>query len=91
MIELGRQKSILLAQREDGELENKKQLLRDVLQLLTVVQFATVLNVTPACVRRWLLEKRIASVKVGRRLIRIPATEAQRIIDEGLRPARRER
>ena len=58
------------------------------LQLLTVVQFATVLNVTPACVRRWLLEKRIASVKVGRRLIRIPASEAQRIMEEGIRPAR---
>lgn len=65
-------------------MESKKQLLR-------VDEFAATLDVTPACVRRWLFERRIASVKVGRRLIRIPATEAQRIIDEGLRPARRER
>jgi excisionase family DNA binding protein len=56
-------------------------------QLLTVNQFAAALGVTPACIRRWLLERRIASVKVGRRLVRIPAEEAQRIIEAGLRPA----
>ena len=57
--------------------------------LLTVTEFAEALNITVACVRRWLLERKIAGVKIGNRLIRIPATEAQRIIDEGLRPARR--
>jgi excisionase family DNA binding protein len=56
--------------------------------LLTVRQAAERLSVTEAAIRRWLLERRIASIKVGRRLIRIPATEIQRLIDAGLRPAR---
>jgi len=56
--------------------------------LLTVGQAAERLNVTQAAIRRWLLERRIASVKVGRRLIRIPSAEVQRVIDSGLRPAR---
>jgi len=54
--------------------------------LLTVPEFAARLKVTVACVRRWLVEKRVATVKVGR-LIRIPSIEADRIIDEGYRPA----
>ena len=57
--------------------------------LLTVTEFAAALNITVACVRRWLLERKIAAVKIGTRLVRIPATEAARIIEEGLRPARR--
>ncbi len=56
-------------------------------QLLTVAQFAEALNVTVACVRRWLRERRISKVKLGR-LVRIPASEAERLIEEGLRPAR---
>jgi excisionase family DNA binding protein len=60
-------------------------------QLLTVNDFAGALNITPACVRRWLLERKISAVKIGKRLVRIPASEAQRIVDEGLRPARREK
>ena len=57
-------------------------------RLLRVNQFAAVLEVTPACIRRWLLERRITAVKIGKRLIRIPASEAQRIINEGIRPAK---
>jgi excisionase family DNA binding protein len=45
--------------------------------LLTVGQAAERLNVTQAAIRRWLLERRIASVKVGRRLIRILSAEVQ--------------
>ena len=59
--------------------------------LLKVPEFAAALNITVACARRWLLERKISSVKVGKKLVRIPASEAQRIIDEGLRPARREK
>jgi excisionase family DNA binding protein len=59
--------------------------------LLTVRQAAEQLSVTEAAIRRWLLERRIASVKVGRRLVRIPATEVQRLVEAGLRPARPER
>lgn len=57
-------------------------------KLLRVPEFAASLNVTQACVRRWLLERRIASVKVGDRLVRIPVEELDRLIAEGLRPRR---
>jgi len=56
-------------------------------QLLTVQAFAKTLNVTPACIRRWILERKIATVKLGR-LVRIPADEVLRIVEQGLRPAK---
>jgi excisionase family DNA binding protein len=56
-------------------------------QLLSIPQFAQLLNVTTSCVRRWALERRINVVKVGR-LVRIPQTEFDRIVAEGTRPAR---
>ena len=55
--------------------------------LLNVQQFADALGVTRACIRRWVLERRVATVKIGR-LVRIPASETERIITAGLRPAR---
>jgi len=55
--------------------------------LLRVNEFAALLDVTPACVRRWLLERKIASTRIGR-LVRIPREEADRLIDGGFRPAR---
>ncbi len=55
--------------------------------LLRVNEFAALLDVTPACVRRWLLERRIASTRIGR-LVRIPASEIERLVESGLRPAR---
>jgi len=54
-------------------------------QLLTVRAFAKALNVTTACIRRWILERKIATVKLGR-LVRIPSDEVQRLIQSGLRP-----
>ena len=36
--------------------------------------------------RRWCYSRRIASVKVGKRLL-IPTTELRRVLAEGLRPA----
>jgi excisionase family DNA binding protein len=56
-------------------------------KLLTVAEFAQALGVTPACVRRWLLERRIAYTKLGR-LVRIFASEADRLAAEGRHPAR---
>ena len=55
--------------------------------LMTVSEFAKTLGVTRSCIRRWVLERRVATVKLGR-LVRIPETEAQRMVDAGLRPAR---
>jgi excisionase family DNA binding protein len=59
-------------------------------KLLTVSDFADALGITQACVRRWILERKIAIVKLGR-LVRIPPEERDRLIQAGLRPARRER
>ena len=56
-------------------------------RLINVRQFAESLGVTVAAVRRWLLERRLTHVKVGR-CVRIPESEIDRIIDAGLGPAR---
>jgi excisionase family DNA binding protein len=55
--------------------------------LLSVPQFANALGVTPACIRRWILERKITTVKLGR-LIRVPDSEVERLVNSGLRPAR---
>jgi excisionase family DNA binding protein len=53
--------------------------------LLRPAEFAAALGVTVSCVRRWIYERKIASVKVGR-LVRIPASEIARIMRSGMRP-----
>jgi excisionase family DNA binding protein len=55
--------------------------------LMNVREFAKCLGITTSCVRRWLLEGKIAKVKLGR-LVRIPSEERERLIREGLQPAR---
>jgi excisionase family DNA binding protein len=55
-------------------------------ELLTLTEFRTPLKITMSCTRRWVLEHRIAVVKVGR-LVRVPRSELERIVQEGLRPA----
>lgn len=59
-------------------------------KLLTVNQFAEALGVTPACIRRWLLERKIAHVKVGR-LVRLTPDELSRVVQDGFRPAKPQR
>ncbi len=54
---------------------------------LTVKEFAEALGITEAAVRRWLLERRISSTRIGK-LVRISANEIKRLVDSGLRPAR---
>ena len=56
-------------------------------QLLSSKEFAFALGVKESTVRRWTLLRKIKVVKVGH-LVRIPHTEAVRIIDEGTIPAR---
>jgi excisionase family DNA binding protein len=55
--------------------------------LLSVPQFADALGVKPSCIRRWVLERKIATVRLGR-LVRIPASELDRLLNEGFCPAR---
>lgn len=59
-------------------------------EILTIPEFAARLKITTACVRRWIVEKRVTTIKLGR-LVRIPASEAERMIDDGTRPARNRR
>lgn len=58
--------------------------------LLSVPQFANALGAKPSCIRRWILLRKITSVKVGR-LIRIPSSEIVRLVNQGIRPARESR
>jgi excisionase family DNA binding protein len=60
-------------------------------RLLRIEQFAEQLNIKPSTARAWLLRRRVCKVRVGRRAIRIPASEIQRIISEGMVPAREDR
>jgi excisionase family DNA binding protein len=53
--------------------------------LLTVEEFADELRVTRACVRKWILTRKVGVVKVGR-LVRLRSSELRRIIDDGSRP-----
>ena len=57
-------------------------------RLLRIEQFAEMLNIKASTARAWVLSRRIAKVRVGRRAIRIPASEAARLIEEGTIPAR---
>ena len=59
--------------------------------LLTAAEFARRMNIKEATVRSWLLRGKLAKVKIGTRLVRIPSTEVDRVICEGFVPARPER
>lgn len=62
----------------------------DSCDLLTIKEFANALRLKPSCVRRWVGERKITIVHVGR-LVRIPRTEVARIISEGTQPASKAR
>ena len=56
-------------------------------RLFTVDEFARELKITGGCVRRWVLLRRISTVRVGR-LVRVPTSELERIVSDGFCPAR---
>ena len=60
-------------------------------QLLTVAEAAARLAVKESTIRAWLLARRLSRVRIGRRAVRIPTTEVERIIVEGTIPARERR
>jgi len=57
-------------------------------RLLRVPEFAERVGLRPSTVRSWILHRRISYVRVGPRAIRIPETEAQRLLAVGFVPAR---
>jgi excisionase family DNA binding protein len=60
--------------------------MNETLRLLTIPEFAAAVRVKPSCVRRWLGESKVTRVHIGR-LVRIPASEVERIVSLGTRPA----
>jgi excisionase family DNA binding protein len=61
---------------------------RKLIQFLRVSEVADILSVKESTVRAWLLARRIGRVRVGRRAVRIPLSEVERLIAEGTVPAR---
>lgn len=55
--------------------------------LLTVPEFAERLRLKPSAIRRWIAERRLTTIHCGR-LVRIPRTEVDRIMRQGLRLAK---
>jgi excisionase family DNA binding protein len=55
----------------------------DMNQLLTVKQAAQLLSCSEAAIRKWVYQRRLPAVKVGR-LTRIRATDVQRLCAAGL-------
>lgn len=53
---------------------------------LTVAEAATALTVSVPTIRNWISHRRISFVRIGRS-IRIPASEIQRLLEDGLVPA----
>ncbi len=59
-------------------------------QLLSVEETARRLGLKPVTVRLWAAGRRLARVKLGRRVL-IPASEVERLIEANLQPALPER
>jgi len=59
-------------------------------ELLTVYEVAATLNLSAGTIRAWLLSRKLAAVRLGR-AVRIPASELERLIAEGMTPARARR
>jgi excisionase family DNA binding protein len=59
--------------------------------LLRVAEVAERLSLRESTIRAWLLSRRIGQVRIGRRSVRIPLAEVERIIGEGSIPAREDR
>jgi excisionase family DNA binding protein len=57
-------------------------------KLCRIEEFAKRLEIKSSTARAWVLARRVAKVRVGRRAIRIPESEITRIISEGFVPAR---
>jgi excisionase family DNA binding protein len=78
---LGNAREVTLMKRTMDRMQHEARLLR-------VATFCEALEIKEATARKWVQERRIASVKVGSRAVRIPRSEVGRIIREGFRPAR---
>jgi excisionase family DNA binding protein len=60
-------------------------------QLVSVNQAAEMLNLRPGTIRSWYRAGKLSRIRIGKKAIRIPASEVRRIISDGLAPAREAR
>ena len=56
-------------------------------KLLTVKEAAEQLGLKPCTIRKWVLQRELSYVRVGKRAIRISEREVERVISSGLRPS----
>ena len=61
------------------------------MKLLTVDQFAERLALKPSTIRKWIFERRVGVVRIGKRAIRLHAEEADKLIQNSYRPPIHER
>ena len=59
--------------------------------LLRVNEVSERLGVRPSTIRAWILHRRIAVVRVGKRAIRVKSSTVQEIVEAGTIPVRQER
>lgn len=59
--------------------------------LLRVEEAAEFLNLKSSTVRAWLLKRKLPSVRIGERAVRIPRAALEKLIAEGTVPARERR
>ena len=55
-------------------------------QPLTISQAAVALNLSPHTIRLWVTQRRLGHIRLGR-VIRIPGSEVERLLRDGLVPA----
>ena len=65
--------------------------MRNEEKILTVDQTAQRLWVKVVTIRSWIASRTLGHVKLGKRAIRVPETEIQRLLDKGYVPALPER
>jgi predicted site-specific integrase-resolvase len=58
----------------------------DAAALLPLAEFAERLKISVWTARSWAYSGKISSVRVGAKLLHVPASEIDRIINEGMRP-----
>ncbi|MEO7863476.1 MAG: helix-turn-helix domain-containing protein [Nitrospirales bacterium] len=57
-------------------------------KLLTVPEAADRLKLQPCTIRKWIFERRLAHVRIGRRAVRIREADVENLIREGYAPAK---
>ena len=60
-----------------------------VLDLLRVEEAADFLNMKPSTIRAWLLKRKLPTVHIGGRSVRVPRAALEELVAEGTVPARK--